>query len=163
MKLYQIAQEYEEILDNLYDEEGNVNTDALMKLEHNTAAMESKAIAIASFIKNMDAERESIENAKKAMAEREKRYKKRIESLEDYLLVNMERRGVDRITCAYFDIKLKKCPASVDITDADILPQEYTRTKTEIFPDKIKIKEEMLMGVIIPGARLKHNLRLDIR
>lgn len=163
MKLYEISREYEDILTELYDDEGEVNQQALMKLEENELAMEKKAIAIASFIKNMDAEREAIDSAKKAMSERERRYKKRIDELEGYLLSNMERRGVNLITCAYFDIKLKKCPVSVDIHDEKLLPEEYKRVKTEVLPDKIKMKEEMLVGVLIPGASLKHNLRLEIR
>lgn len=163
MNLYQISNEYNVILSELYDDEGVVNQSALAKLEQNDLAMEKKAIAIASFIKNMDAEREAIDAAKKAMAEREKRIKKRIDELEGYLLANMERRDIKQISCPYFEIKLKKCPPSVDITDASLLPPEFTRTKTEIFPDKIKIKEEMLVGVIVPGATLKTNLRLDIR
>lgn len=163
MSLYQISADYQVILNELYDEDGIVNEAALVKLENNELAMEKKAIAIASYIKNLDAEREAIDGAKKAMSDREKQYKKRIDELEGYLLANMERRGMSHIKCAFFDIKLKKCPPSVDVVDANLLPPEYTRTKTEILPDKIKMKEEMLAGVIIPGASLKNNLRLEIR
>lgn len=163
MKLYEISQEYVEILDNLYDEEGNVNQQALVRLEENKNAMEKKAIAVASFIKNMEAEKDAIEIAKKAMAEREKRYKTRIEDLKGYLQINMEKRGISKITCPYFEIKLKKCPVSVDIYDESQIPEEYKRVKTETAPDKIKIKEEMMVGVIIPGANLKQNMALEIR
>lgn len=163
MKLFQIAREYELLLDELYDEEGNVNKDALMKLEQSEIAVEKKAIAVASYIKNMEAERAAIDEAKKAMADRERRHKKRIEDLEGYLLSNMQRCGIDKISCPYFEIKMKKCPPSVDIQDENALPSEYIRTKVEHMPDKVKMKEEMMAGVIIPGASLKQNLRLDIR
>lgn len=163
MSLYEISKEYAEILNDLYDENGEINQSAVMKLEQNEVAMEKKAIAIASFIKNMDAERQAIDEAKKAMAERAARYKKRCDDLEGYLLSTMERRGINKITCPYFEIKLKKCPVSVDIVDSNLLPNEYLRTKTEVVPDKIKIKDEMLVGVIVPGAALKQNLRLEIR
>jgi hypothetical protein len=163
MHLYQISAEYAEILDNLYDEEGVINNDALIKLEHNELAMEKKVIAIASFIKNLDAEKEAIAAAKKAMGERESRYKKRSDELQGYLLFNMEKRGINQVKCPYFEIKLAKCPASVDILDEKALPAEYTRVKTEVLPDKVKMKKEMLMGVIIPGAALKTNLRLEIK
>lgn len=163
MNLYQISAEFSQILDELYDEEGNVNQQALIKLEQNELAMEKKSIAIASYIKNLDAEREAIDNAKKAMAERERRYKKKIDELQGYLLTNMERRNINHITCPYFDIRLKKCPPSVDIIDESLLPEKYKRTKIETHPDKIKIKDEMMMGVIIPGAQIKTNLRLEIK
>lgn len=163
MKLYEINQEYEQILDKLYDDEGMLDQEVLVLLEKNEFAMEKKAIAIACYIKNMDAEREAIEQAKKGMADREKRFKKRIEYLEEYLLAGMERRSISHISCAYFDIKLKKCPPSVDVYDESALPDEYMRIKTETLPDKIKIKEEILLGVVIPGATLKIGMRLDIR
>lgn len=162
MKLYEIAKEYEEILDNLYDEEGNVNDQALARLEQNELALEKKAIAVASYIQNMKAEQEAIAAAKKAMAEREKRYKKRIDDLESYLLHNMERRSINKITCPYFEVKIKKCPPSVDIIDESILPEEYKRTKIEVLPDKLKMLQEMKVGVLIPGACLKTNLSLSI-
>lgn len=163
MKLYEINKEYESILNEIYTEDGEINQDALMRLDQNELAMENKIIAIASFIKNMDAERESIAIAKKAMADRETRYKKRVDELQGYLLFNMEKRGINNVKCPYFEIKLKKCPASVEIVEESLLPQEYLRTKTEILPDKVKMLQEMKMGVIIPGAHIKHNMKLDIQ
>lgn len=163
MNLYQISVEYQNILSDLYDDEGVINEQALAKLENNELALEKKAIAIASFIKNMDAEREAIDAAKKAMSEREKRFKKRIDELEGYLLSNMETRGINHVSCPYFDIRVKKCPPSVDVINEDEVPPEYTRTKTEVLLDKVKMLQEMKVGVIIPGVALKQNLKLDIR
>lgn len=163
MKLYEINQEYEQILNDLYTDDGEVNQDALMRLEQNELDAEKKIVATACYIKNMEAEREAISAAKKAMAEREARYKKRADELQGYLLFNMEKRGISNVKSPYFEIKLKKCPASVDILDQAALPAEYLRTKTEVVPDKIKMLSEMKMGVIIPGASLKHNMKLDIQ
>jgi hypothetical protein len=163
MKLYEINKEYEDILNDIYTEDGEINQGALMRLEQNDLAMESKAIAIASYIKNMDAEREAISAAKKAMAEREARYKKRTDELQGYLLFNMEKRGLTHVKCPLFEIKLKKCPPSVDILDESLLPTEYLRTKTETLPDKVKMLTEMKMGVLIPGAGLKNNMKLEIQ
>lgn len=136
-----------------------------MRLEKNEMSLEAKAVAIASYIKNMDAERDAINTAKKAMTEREKRYKKYCDDLQGYLLSSMERRGFTSIKCPYFEIKIKKCPLSVDDDkiDMDLLPDEYKRVKTEVSPDKIKILSEMKEGVVIPGAALKQNMTLSIR
>lgn len=163
MKLFEITKEYEDILNDLYDEDGVVNETALALLEKNESAMEQKAIAIASFIQNMDAERDAIDKAKAAMIDREKRYKKRIEDLKGYLLTHMERRSINKISCPYFEINLKKCPPSVAITDEKLLPEEYKRTKVEVLPDKIKMLSEMKVGVLIPGAHLQQSLRLEIK
>jgi Gp157 protein len=163
MNLYQISSEYKEILDDLYDDEGVVNQNALIKLEQNEIAMEKKAIAIASYIKNLEAERDAIKKAKQQMADREKRNKKREDELTGYLLSNMENRGLKEITCPYFNIRLKKCPPSVGILDENMIPDEYRRTKIEVSPDKIKMLQEMKMGVVIPGVCMQQNMMVDIR
>lgn len=164
MRLYDIANEYQNILNELYDPEtGEVNESALLKLEQVETSLDKKAIALASFIRNMDAEKEAIKAAKDQMALREKRLNKRIESLEEYLQSNMERCGISHISCPHFEIKLKKCPASVDVENEEMIPEEYKRIVTETRIDKVKIKEEISLGVVIPGASLKNRLRLEIK
>lgn len=164
MNLYSIANQYQEILDKTFDDEtGEVNENAIALLEIVKDNIKDKGIAIASFIKNIDAEREAIEKAKKAMAEREARLDRRVSYLTSYLQSNMERCGIHEISCPYFVVKLKKCPISVDISNENEIPDDYKKVKSVVSVDKMKIKEEILAGVIIPGATLKQNMRLEIR
>lgn len=164
MNLYSIANQYQEILDKTFDDEtGEVNENAIALLEIVKDNIKDKGIAIASFIKNIDAEREAIEKAKKAMAEREARLDRRVSYLTSYLQSNMERCGINEISCPYFVVKLKKCPISVDISNENEIPDDYKKVKSVVSVDKMKIKEEILAGVIIPGATLKQNMRLEIR
>ena len=66
MNLYKIANEYQEILSNTFDDEtGEVNENAMALLEIAKDSLEEKGIAVASYIKNIDAERKAIEEAKK--------------------------------------------------------------------------------------------------
>lgn len=164
MKLFEIANQYESLLEQSFDTEtGEVNELAMAKLDEVTNDIKEKGIAIASFIKNIDAERKAIEDAKKAMAEREARLDRRVTYLTTYLQSNMERCEINEISCPYFVIKLKKCPLSVDILDETAIPDDYKRVKEVVSVDKIKLKEEILAGVIVPGASLKQNMRLEIR
>ena len=135
----------------------------LDRLDEMSARMEDKAIAVASYIKNLDAEREAIEKAKKAMAERESRLDKRADYLTQYLQSNMERCGITEIKSPFFVLKLKKCPVSTDIIDENAIPNDYKRVKEVVTIDKLKLKEELQAGVIVPGAALKQNNRLEIR
>ena len=166
MNLYNIANEYQLLLDQTFDPEtGELNELALAKLDEVKADVKEKGIAIASFIKNIEAERDAIENAKKNMAEREARLDRRVSSLTSYLQSNMERCGINEISSPYFMVKLKKNPVSVDIFNESALPENYIKTKTSITHsiDKVKIKEDILNGVAIPGATLRQNVRLEIR
>ncbi len=164
MNLYEIANDYQSILANTFDQEtGEINEHELIKLDEITTKVEDKAIAVAAYIKNLDAEREAIEKAKRNMAEREARLDKRADYLTQYLQTNMERCGITEIKCPEFVIKLKKCPWSTDIIDEESIPDEYKRVKQVVTVDKIKIKDELLSGVIIPGVQLIQNNRLEIK
>jgi hypothetical protein len=162
--LYEIANEYQALLEDRYDPEtGEFLQPALGRIDEVSEKLEDKAIAVASYIKNLEAEREAIEKAKKNMAERESRLDKRADYLTQYLQSNMERCGITEIKSPMFVIKLKKCPISTDILDENIIPDDYKKSKEIVTIDKLKLKEEMLAGVIVPGAALKQNNRLEIR
>lgn len=164
MKLYEIADQYRCILNEAINEEtGEINEQALAKLDEIKSDITEKGIAVASYIRNMQADMEAIQNARKEMAEREDKLKREVEWLTNYLQTNMERCGISEIKCAYFNIKLKKCPLSTDILDEQTIPDDYKKTKTVVTIDKIKIKEELLAGVVIPGVQLKQNNRIEIR
>ncbi len=164
MNLYKIANEYQNILNESIDNEtGEILPQSLDRLDEVTKSVEEKSIAVASYIKNLDAERKAIEDAKKSMADREKFLERRVEWLTNYLQSNMERCGISEIKSPYFGIKLKKCPISVDIQDENIIPKDYKKVKEITTLDKLKIKDELLSGVLIPGAALKQNNRLEIR
>lgn len=164
MKLYQIADQYESILNEAINPEtGEINETALMKLDDIKDDVKEKGIAVASFIKNMEAERNAIEAARKIMAEREARLDREMSWLDGYLKGNMERCGISEISSPYFVVKLKKCPVSVNVMDEDAIPDEYKKVKTTTSIDKAMVKEGILAGIVIPGAELKQNVRLEIR
>lgn len=164
MKLYEIADEYLYLLEQAFDgDTGEINETALNKLNELKVSVEQKSIALASYIKNMDAERKAIEEAKKEMAKREAALENKVEYLTQYLKDNMEKCEINEIKCPYFQIKLKKCPFSVDIIDESLISNDYKRTKIVESMDKLKIKDDLLQGVVIPGARLQQNNRVEIR
>jgi hypothetical protein len=164
MNLYEISAKYQAILSNLIDDEtGEINVEQGKLLEVIKDDVNNKAIAVASYIKNLDAERYAIEQAKNAMRDREFALECKIEWLNDYLQVNMERLGINEIKCPYFAIKLKKCPVSTDIRDESLIPDEYKKRKEVVNVDKVKIKEDLQAGINVPGAALKTNMRLEIK
>lgn len=164
MKLYEIADKYENIIDKTFDQEtGEINEVALSSLDEVTKQIEEKGIAIASYIKNLDAEREAINQAKKNMAERENALDKKADYLTQYLQSNMERCGINEIKSPYFNIRLKKCPISTDIINEEFIPDKYKKVKEVVSIDKLKIKADILAGIEIAGAALRQNNRLEIK
>ena len=164
MRLFEISGEYQHLLDNLCDPEtGEISEQALVKLDEVGQELDKKCIAVASYIKNIDAERKAIEEAKRAMASREAAMDKVVTNLTNYLQTNMERTGKTEVSCPYFAIKIKKCPVSVDVLDEEAIPSEYKKRKEVVSVDKMKLKEELSNGIVIPGVALKQNNRLEIR
>jgi hypothetical protein len=164
MKLYEIANEYEFLLNQTFDvETGELNEQALIKLDQIVGDIKNKGIAVASYIKNIDAERKAIEEAKKCMAEREAKLNNRVNYLTSYLQQNMERCGLNEISCPYFSVRLKKCPLSVDVSNEELIPDDCKRKKEVTSIDKIKIRDKILQGISIPGATIRQNNRLEIK
>lgn len=164
MKLYEITNEYLNVLNDVCNEEtGEINEQALARLDEVKDDLKNKGVAIASFIENIEAEEKAIEEAIQKMQRRKKQLANQSEFLVSYLQTNMERCGINEISCPYFKVKLKKCPVSVDVFDENSIPDDYKRRKEVISVDKIKIRDEILAGVIVPGAALRQNLSLVIR
>lgn len=164
MNLYNITTEYATLLDQIVNEEtGEVNENALARLNEVKESAEQKSIALASYIQNLDAERNAIEAARQEMAKREKALQNKADYLTNYLQENMERLSITEIKCPYFQIKLKKNPVSVEVYDELSLPDDYKKSKIVVNVDKAKIRNELLAGVVIAGAQLKQNTRIEIR
>ena len=87
--------------------------------------------------------------------------------LHKYLLENMERAGIQKITCPLFSISIRKNPPAVEILDTLSLPDQYWRIPTpkppERAPDKAMIKSDLLAGVDVLGARMVQGQRLEIK
>jgi Siphovirus Gp157 len=162
MRLYEIADRYQFLLNDLYDyETGVVNETTLAKLNELTDSMETKAINITMLFKELEASAEAIEKERQAMQKREKALKNQIQSLKDYLRSNMERCEIKKIECPQFVIGLQKNPVKLEIFDENLIPPEYEVMTLSI--DEAKIREELKNGVVIPGARLVQGSSIRIR
>jgi Siphovirus Gp157 len=84
-----------------------------------------------------------------------------------YLLTEMQRTGISKITCPLFSIGIANNPPSTEIYDSLSLPSVYMRLPEPkppvAFPDKAAIKAVLLAGVEVPGARLVHSQRLTVK
>lgn len=162
MRLYEIADQYQYLLNDLYDyETGVVNETALARLNELTDTMEDKAINITRLFKELEASAEAIEKERQAMQKREKALKNQVESLKEYLRSNMERCEIKKIECPQFVISLQKNPVKLEIFNAELIPAEYEVVTHSL--DEAKIKDELKNGVVIPGARLVQRQSIRIR
>ena len=163
MKIYEITNEFESIFNDV-DETGEITQAMFDAMDGLKEEFENKAISVASYIKNIEAEEEAIKQAMDGMKKRRDALKNKAESLTDYLHESFVKMGISEIdTSPYFKIRVKKCPVSVDVFDDLALPDEYLREKVVTSIDKIKLKEVLSEGVEVPGACLQRRTKLEIK
>jgi hypothetical protein len=177
MKLYQLKNDYLKALDSVDSsnllENVHINDQLLpedRKLVVSNAlaeikdSFEDKAIAVAKYIKNLEAEATAIEDAVKLMMIRNKKLLNQSISLKEYLHFNIKQTGLlDKIKCPEFEIWLKKNPVSVQIVDEGLIPSLYLKEKKTVTIDKIAIKKSIEEGFEVVGAKLINTETLVIK
>lgn len=160
MKLYQLANDYMQLL-----EKDDYTAEDMQQLEVLDDDIKSKAINIASYIKNLDGMLSLVTEARKDMQEREKRLDKKIATLSVYLKTTLMNCEIQAITDSpRFEIRVKKNPMKVDIFDEGALPTEFWVSPEPVFrPDKVRISEMLKSNQVVPGARLIQETRLEIK
>jgi hypothetical protein len=160
--LYEISIEYQRLINDLSDcdeiDEGQVQL-----LNDLTSDIKEKAINVGAFIKNMEAEAQAIECGIAEMEKRKSRLLNKSQKLKDYLKQHLEECEMREIKSTYFDIKIRSNPSSVMINDEALIPKEYIRETILSRIDKTQLSQALKNNMIIPGALLVRNTRLEIR
>lgn len=163
MRLYEITNEFENVF-NQIGEDGELTEEMMLNLDSLQSDFENKAVSVAAYIKNIEAEEAAIAQAIEDMRLRKAKLAKRADSLSEYLQFNLQRLSINEIKSSpYFKIKLKQCPPSVDVFDETVIPAEFWREKLTASVDKVKLKEVLSDGVEVPGASIQRKVKLEIK
>lgn len=164
MKLYEIQNEYLQHLDLFTDPEADIPAQAAIDtLEAIEGDFDAKAVQVAAFAKQMEAEAEAIKAAVEKMEKRRKTLEGRAKWLRDYVKIGMEVIGHKKIAAPWFVLSIQKNPASVEVFDEAAIPAEYKTPVTEFRLNKVAIKDALTAGREIPGVKLANGTRLSIR
>ncbi len=162
LRLYEIADEYKFLLDNLVNEEtGEINEAVMNRLNELDKPLQDKCINTVRAMKGLEAEYKAIEAERKAMQARERVLKAQIDWIKEYLLTNMEKSEIKEISCPQFIVKLRKNPCSVDIYNEEAILSKYQ--KISITYDKSAIAEDLKAGIEVPGAKLIRTNSISIK
>lgn len=162
IRLYELSADYLNALDALSDLDElppEVITDTLEAL---AGVWEDKALNVARYIRNLEAEADAIEEAKKRMEIRAKTMTNRAARLKDYLKAELERTGL-KPKAPDVALSLRTNPPSVILEDESRIPDDYRRTETVTRILKSEISNALKAGARIPGARLEQSRRLVIQ
>lgn len=163
MNLYEITNEYQDIFDQLEKAEGEDRLPLVTRLDEIKAPLEMKATNLAKYISNLRASQKALDDEIERLERMKKSIQRKEYDMMNYLEFNMKKCGILKIDSTLFKIQFQKCPQKVEVINDAEIPDEYKRTKTETTIDKIKIKEELKVGVVIPGVQLVQSEKLVIK
>ena len=164
LKLYEIERNYLEALDLFTDPDTEIPAEVVADtLEAIEGEFEIKAIRVAGFARQMEAEAAAIKDAEERMEKRRKSLESRAKWLKDYVKIGMEAMGLKKLPSAWFVLSVAKTPAAVDVFDEAAIPDEFKLTETITKIDKTAIKSAIDGKRVVPGARLVNGTRLSIR
>ncbi len=162
--LYKISADYLAAYDDLNALEGMPPEVIRDTLEGLLGGVEDKAVNVAAYIKNLEADAISIKLAEQSMSERREKIELKINNLRNYLLFYLQQCNIIKISSsAMFEIKVKSNPPSVVIENENEIPQEFKNIEVVEKVDKMAIKTAIKNGVIVPGAHIEQNKTLIIK
>lgn len=161
MRLYEIDNRIEEVIERgffLDEETGEVfDADSLDDLK---MARDEKLENCGLYVKNIKAEAAAIRAEEVKLAERRHAMERKAKSLEDYMLRSMERADMRKLETARCKLATR-ISKRVEVTDMDLIPDEFVRTKIERTADKAAIKAA-LKTECVPGAVLVSSMSLTV-
>jgi len=151
-KLYEIGERYRNLEALLEDEnmDKEVIAEALGGVEEEFA---QKALNVARFIKNLEANVKVLKEEKDRLTKREAAEKRKAEQLKEYLLWEMTTTNLDVIQDPILPISLRQCPPSVEIDPEAKIPKKYLIAQTPTV-NKKELLEALKRGGKFKGVRL---------
>ena len=158
-KLYELSTGYKNIEYLL--ENGEDSEELAAVLNSLGEEIEDKAENIAKLIKNYESDFNAFKEEEKRIAERRRTLENDVKRLKEYLFNNMKLTGKTKFKKGTFSFNIAKNPASLEITNVDIISSDY-KVLTETL-DKKAILQDLKSGKDVQGAILKQGESLRIK
>lgn len=166
LSLFNIAVEHRQMVVRLMDLDLDEQT-MLDTLEGESYPLEQKAQNITYVIRNCQLEQDAIDSEIERLTKMKAQIANREKSLRSYTQKCMEIAGVSKITAGTFALSIQKNPASVEIFEPAMIPDDYMRLPEPkppvAAPDKKLIAQAIKDGFEVPGAKLVQSQRLVIK
>ena len=159
--LYQITKEQAELFNFILEADGEITPDVEDSLKINEQNFETKARGYIWMIKKLEADNVTINEELNRLERIEKRNNKMIDRLKENMKFALEIFGESQKVDT-FTLSLRKSK-SVEIIDADVIPESYRVVKTTETINKTEIKKAIESGLTVPGATIKENNNLQIK
>jgi hypothetical protein len=161
LKLYELSDDYLEAMEALAEIDDLPPEVIADTLEGLAGAWEDKALNVARYVRNLEAEAEAIVDARDRMERRAKAARAQAARLKAYLKAELERTGLQP-KAPDLALRLQNNPPSVMIDNEAKIPKAYRRTETVTTLLKAEISVALKAGKKVTGAHLEQSRRLVI-
>ena len=162
MNIYQIQNEFQLIIAEVINNEGEITPELETALTINKEQLQSKAVDYSYVIKQLDSDCEQIDAELKRLQQLKKVRTNLAERLKNTISDAMNLYEVEKIETPLIKLSFRNSE-SVEITNESQLDPCFIVTKTVTSPDKKAIKDAIKSGVLVEGATISYNKNLQIR
>ena len=162
MNIYQIQNEFQLIIAEVINNEGEITPELETALTINKEQLQSKAIDYSYVIKQLDSDCEQIDAELKRLQQLKKVRTNLAERLKNTISDAMNLYEVEKIETPLIKLSFRNSE-SVEITNESQLDPCFIVTKTVTSPDKKAIKDAIKNGVLVEGATISYNKNLQIK
>lgn len=160
-RLYAIQQEYINILEQIEASEGEITPEIEQALQFNQQQMQEAGVNIGLSIKALDYSEDVLDKEIERLTAYRHKIRKAKELLKNRLSLAMQQFGIERISSPIINLSFRKSEA-IEITEEHAIPAAYLEPQPPKI-SKIKIKEAMNEGTMVPGASLVTRQNLIIK
>lgn len=164
MNLYTINKYYQDIIDELEENGGELTPELDVSLQINESELEEQVESYIKAIRNLEAEAEAFKKEAQMMKQKSDRAAKTAERLKENILTTLRVRGIDKRQFGNFTAAVRRNERVIVQEDMlEQLPDDFKRVKTTIEADKTALKTALKAGATIEGVSIVDSYSLNIK
>jgi len=160
--LYQIEQEYLNIVQSIIDAGGEITEEQETALSISKEQLQNKGVCYGFIVKELEGNIDLIDLEIKRLQALKKPLTNSIDRLKNNLSQAMQMFDVTELKTPLLKINFRKSE-SIEVTDVDLLDADFVKTTITKAADKIAIKEAIKAEIPVRGAVLITNYNLQIK
>lgn len=145
MRLYELTQNYNQLLDLAETLDEEMFRDTLQAIEE---SIQDKAENMAKLIKCLDADAKAIKEEEQRLADRRRAIENRMNGIKEYLQEQMEIAGIDKVKRPTLTVSIQNNPPSVTVLDESLIPSTY------MVPQPPKIDKKGILSALKNGEEI---------
>lgn len=161
LSLYKITNAFPMLMDN-----EELSAEEKEQIENElTVLLQQKSQNIIGYTKNIELTIAAMKSEEKRISEQRKALENKLDNFKQYVKDCMEHNGINKVETGLGVLSIRKNPISVEISNENLVPEEY-KTKVETIKidkkaiaDNFKATGEIIEGVIINTNNTSLNIK----